>query len=124
MHQVADRPKIRLILGTVLLDPRLQQGMHMIRHHAHCEKIIALLIEMTKSVEYDRSGGGRKNAAVSRGKCHMINSVRALVVWKAALRVLRATGRSIRQDAGCSPLEAGAPRRTARVHHSRNLALE
>jgi len=56
MHQVTDWPEIRLIFGVVLLDPRLQQGMHMIRHHAHCEKIIALLIEMTKSVEHDRAG--------------------------------------------------------------------
>ena len=54
----------------------------------------------------------------------MINSVRTLVVWKTALRVSRTAGRGIRQDAGCSPLEAGAPRRATRVHHSCDFALE
>src|SRR5213075_3288545 len=113
MHQGTDWPKNRLILDVVSLDPRLQQRMHMVRHHAHCEKVIALLIEMTKSVKNDRTGRWRKSAAISCGKRHVINSVRPLVVWKAALRVLRATGRGTRQDAGCSPLEACAPRRAA-----------
>jgi len=58
MHQVTHRPEEDASVIVVVFWPRLEQQMHMVRHHAGSEQIVALAVKMTQGIQHDRSGFG------------------------------------------------------------------
>ena len=63
VHQFAERPELRLTLGSLRLRPRLQKEVNVIGHYDSGEEFVSRAFEMLECVEDDGACVWRKDAA-------------------------------------------------------------
>src|SRR6266487_3544314 len=87
MQQFVERPENRISLLIIFFWPRLNQKMHVIRHHTDREQFVVSVVKVPESIEHNCASFWRQTAPRLRANRHSVNRPWFVEMRKATARI-------------------------------------